>query len=440
MNNNLIPLNGRIAIVDDNVDQALPLMRVLAKNNIPYVFYKGNDLSYLPERPENDIRILFLDLNLIGGLEISSKNVRAILINTLRRIISPTNYPYVLILWSRQEKEYGDLLKDIFNTDLSECAPIDVYNYIKSNFFPNFTEKENTENPVDDNKIIEELNKILLKLPAYSYLMQWENCVHNSADATIQDLFYDFHKADDWHNNANYILDSFAHSYLEQHYGDASWENKAKAALMFLDNVYNDTLEGGIRKLDLSHAQELQHNLNEDTQQKIIAKINERVLLSKVVESIHQPGSVLFPEPTEECIKHYHELFNNSFSKNNLNNKEVKSLKEEIYKTLHTCEVIVTPDCDYAQNKIKYDRIVQGVIIESQYKPYIDNKSEAIYISPVFRFNDFSCIMVLNFRYFLTKDLGNISYQPSFKLRNRVLAEIQSKLARHINRQGIMNL
>ena len=35
---NMIPLNGRIAIVDDQIEQALPLMRVFAKNNIPYVF------------------------------------------------------------------------------------------------------------------------------------------------------------------------------------------------------------------------------------------------------------------------------------------------------------------------------------------------------------------------------------------------------------------
>ena len=66
---NLIPLNGRIAIVDDQIEQALPLMRIFAKNNIPYVYYKGNDIEYLPEQPENDIRILLLDLNLLAQLQ-----------------------------------------------------------------------------------------------------------------------------------------------------------------------------------------------------------------------------------------------------------------------------------------------------------------------------------------------------------------------------------
>lgn len=37
----IIPINGRVAIVDDKIEQALPLMRVFAKNNIPYVFTKA---------------------------------------------------------------------------------------------------------------------------------------------------------------------------------------------------------------------------------------------------------------------------------------------------------------------------------------------------------------------------------------------------------------
>ena len=60
----MIPLNGRIAIIDDVIEQALPLMRVLSKNRIPYVFYKGNRMEDLPDKPDNDIRILFLDLKL----------------------------------------------------------------------------------------------------------------------------------------------------------------------------------------------------------------------------------------------------------------------------------------------------------------------------------------------------------------------------------------
>ena len=108
---NMIPLNGRIAIVDDDEKQAMPLMRVFSKMNIPYTFYKGNDYRFLPETPENDIRILFLDLNLLGNRVEEEKKIRSILIPTISHIISPQNYPYILILWSRQENQYSTCWK-----------------------------------------------------------------------------------------------------------------------------------------------------------------------------------------------------------------------------------------------------------------------------------------------------------------------------------------
>ena len=95
----MIPLNGRIAIVDDKIDQASPLMRVFAKNNIPYVYYEGTNPDYFPEKPENDIRILFLDLNLLDGRDNQPKEIRSTLFAAISHIISPNNYPYLLILF-----------------------------------------------------------------------------------------------------------------------------------------------------------------------------------------------------------------------------------------------------------------------------------------------------------------------------------------------------
>ena len=92
---NMIPLNGRIAIVDDQIEQALPLMRVFAKNNIPYVFYKGTAPEFLPERPENDIRILFLDLNLLDGRDNQPKEIRSALAEIA--VLSVNNSPVRLL-------------------------------------------------------------------------------------------------------------------------------------------------------------------------------------------------------------------------------------------------------------------------------------------------------------------------------------------------------
>ena len=119
-----------------------------------------------------------------------------------------------------------------------------------------------------------------------------------------------------------------------------------------------------------------------------------------------------------------------------------KKIREEWNKIY----LVVTPLCDKVQDKHRKIRVIKGFIINEEYKKYIDNKSEAIYISPSFycdRTNK-SKVIVLNFRYFFTyptdkKLLESLKHiNPIFRLRSSVISEIQSKLARHVSRQGIL--
>lgn len=455
----MIPLNGRIAIVDDKIEQASPLMRVFAKNNIPYVYYEGTNPDYFPEKPENDIRILFLDLNLLDGRDNQPKEIRSTLFAAISHIISPNNYPYLLILWSRQEKEYRGLLEDLFKNDLKECSPIAILDWIKSDFFPNFSDEE--ENKEDEYKILDELKKVLVSLPAYSCLMQWENCVHNSADTTIQDIFHDYHSHDNWQNNANCILDMFAKSYLEQHYRAVSVEEKAKASLFFLNDVYYDTLESTITNSRIENAVELNYKTDTDMESDIKSKINNYLLLSKSQTQINHPGCIFTgTDNSVECVRCSKAILNDSLMTEDVRNQVIerfhdmrsqeakelynnimKDRRDAILSTAVPCGVVVTPACDYAQNKAKYDRIVMGLIIDSCYKDLIDTKSEAIYVSPVFDEGLHERVLLLNYRYFYTQNLSKVNgIKQLYRIRNSILSEIQSKLARHINRQGIMNL
>jgi len=456
---NLIPLNGRIAIVDDQIEQALPLMRIFAKNNIPYVYYKGNDIEYLPEQPENDIRILLLDLNLLGGRDNQPKDIRSSLFSVISHIISPNNYPYVLVLWSRQEKEYREILEELYSNALKKCAPIAILEWIKSDFFPNFSDEE--VNKDEEYKIIDELKKVVAGFPAYSYLMQWENYVHHSADATIQDIFHDYHSYDEWEDKANCILDMFAKSYLEQHYRAVSVEEKAKASLFFLNDVYYDTLESIVANSRIENAVELQYEVDECLMSDIKSKVNNYLLMSKSQTQINHPGCIFTSSDNSvECVKRSKEIINDCLDTQDIRiqviskfqsmkllearlmyNQLRKERRDAILATAIPCSVVVTPACDFAQNKAKYDRIVMGIIIDSCYKQLIDTKSEAIYISPSFDEGSHERVLILNYRFFLTQDLSKVNgIKQICRIRNSVLSEIQSKLARHISRQGIMNL
>lgn len=96
------PLNGRIAIVDDKIEQAQPLIKVLSKKQYPFTYYSG-ELKYLPDKSSqcNDIRVLFLDINLIDDSIHEDKVIKSRLIPVLNTILSDKNYPYIVVFWSR---------------------------------------------------------------------------------------------------------------------------------------------------------------------------------------------------------------------------------------------------------------------------------------------------------------------------------------------------
>ncbi|MBR5434853.1 MAG: hypothetical protein IK117_10510, partial [Bacteroidales bacterium] len=397
---NMIPLNGRIAIVDDKIEQALPLMRIFSKNNIPYTFYDGNDSDSFPEKPENDIRILFLDLNLLGGKVQRPKEIRSSLINTLRHLLSPENYPYILILWSRQESEYKEVVEDIFKNELKDRAPITIKPYVKSVFFPNFA--DDIDNTQDKQIILDEFKKILAELPAYSYLLQWENQVHNSADETIGDVFRDYHSCENWKGNANCILEMLAKSYLEQSYENVTLETKTKASMLLLNDVLYDCLENRINNNLFGSTEELTHSISDKEAENVAYKINHRLLLSNVFDDIKQPGCVFKYFSSKKYKAHFEEILNDSCTCSD-------NVKKNMIATMIPCEVVVTPACDYAQKKNKTNRLVQGLLIESKHVignnnkiKNIDNRTDAIYISPVFEYKNKYYVLVLNFRYFVT--------------------------------------
>ncbi|MCK0161674.1 hypothetical protein [Allomuricauda sp. F6463D] len=455
-----IPLNGRIAIIDDEISQAEPLLKALSKNQIPYAFYKGNDISYLPDADSrfNDIRVLFLDINLVDEkATLDEKLVKSTLINVLRRVISPQNFPYALIFWSRHQKEHESLVRGLFENELKDRQPISIRGFVKSDFFPNFSSEE-AETDID---IIEELNKIINSELAYSYLLNWENQVHTASDRTLQEIFSSYHTYENWTDNANHLINKLGISYSGKAYFKQDSAEKIKSAYNSLTYLANDTLEKSVNSKDIENPEELTVEDSDNPKFESFHSINKKLLFSDDNEPIEYPGSVIEDQNTKtEAI--FQELLNNSFSRskietelteeeikdktesaiNKLINKKSSSKRKEIRSTWKRIYLTATPLCDYVQNKYEYNRCVKGMIISSEHLEYIDTKSEAIFISPKFLFKEVSCVMILHFRYFFTSNKGgNLkNLNPLFRARQQLLAEIQSKLSRHISRQGILFL
>lgn len=449
-----IPLNGRIAIIDNEIKQALPLIKVFSKNQIPYVFYKGDDLEFLPDENSryNDIRILFLDINLLNGKTPSNKEVKSTLYSVLKRVISETNFPYSLIYWSRQENEYSNVVEELFDNELQDRKPINLIPFVKSNFFPNFGEEE-VSNDID---LIDEICRIIESTEAYSLLLEWENHIHLSADLTLQELFSSYHKFKDWSNNANYIVTKLAKAYLEKHLAEASSDDLVNASLQTLTILFRDYLESALRNREINS--QPRFDFDKKSIESDIKQISGKLNLTSQVSNNKEPGCVLlypaeskikiekiidFPKLKQKCkdslLKENPEIDDNKIEKKSKSGAFRMSAELELKIKEHSLSisVVVTPVCDYAQNNNVYDRIVQGLLIPKSEDIYIIN-NDALFIVPFdIIYDSREHLLVLDFRYFITTELTE-NTTTLFRIRQELLSEIQSKLSRHINRQGIL--
>jgi hypothetical protein len=451
-----LPLNGRIAIIDDQINHAEPLMKVLSKRQLPFSYFSG-EVKYLPNDGENlnDIRVLFLDINLIDNSEHENKTLKARLLPVLKRVISEDNYPYVIVYWSRHEHHKALIEEEIFNNELKNRKPIAYLSAVKSDFF-NFDGTETFDFKKNIKTLFDKINALINGLPAYSYLLQWENKVHWSTDKTLQEIFSSYHTLNDWSNNSNYIIDKLGRAFLGKHYDDNTPEDRIRASFISFNSVFKDTLENHIYSSNITNPIELKYDSKEVESK--VQEINEKLNLSRDIISLCESGNVVVFDESDDL---FGKLLNRivSFFRlkvllkeenkeiedvelKKLASKEHKKIKKEIKEEWIKIATIVTPICDYVQKENKiYDRIIKGVLIPSKYQIYIEDMSEAVYMLPItINHNDIEYIMILDFRYFVTSDLISENVKGIFRIRQELLAEIQSKLARHISRQGILFL
>ncbi|WP_339917134.1 hypothetical protein [Yeosuana marina] len=447
-----IPKNGRIAIIDDQISQAEPLIKVLSKRQLPLTYFSG-DPGFLPEIGDNlnDIRVLFLDINLIDNREYPNKVLKGRLIPVLERVISEENYPYVLIYWSRHEHHKNLIEDEIFSEELVSRKPIGYLSAVKSDFF-NLDGTPTDDFDIKLGHLFDKINGLVNEHPAYSHLINWENQVHFSADATLQSIFSPFNDID-WDNNANYTLSKLGEAYLGKHYKSTENEEKIKGSFISLSTVFKDILEHNLQNQAITNNEILTYT--EGAILKSVNSLNSSLNTANYINNITESGNVLEYQENDTVFKKL--LFGilsffritNSIKDSNPDitedvlkksaDKEFKKIRKDIEKVWRKVCVVVTPVCDFAQKKNVNDRIVKGLLIPKEYRDFIEDKSEAVLIIPfIIELEKKEYYLALDFRYFITTDLTQENVTGLFRIRQELLSEIQSKLSRHINRQGIL--
>lgn len=276
-----LPSDGSVIVIDDKIEEALPLIKLLSKKGIATTYYSGKD-SELPSIPIQKVRLAFVDIQLFGPS--TAHSYAQNILRILDTIISENNGPYILILWSTVEQIHADTIEEQLKSNDFIKRPLEVLRLEKSSFFQTIVdnslqedlleELENTLNnrfsPEDmeaiKNVVIENLNlpqsktsitdalslitdamnQKLKDSNAFEIFTIWENLINKSSGDIVKS-YSELHQNDEfWEDNFKYSIYRMAHAQLGKTVDSVSEEDLIKNALKTFNHTFLDILENKI--------------------------------------------------------------------------------------------------------------------------------------------------------------------------------------------------
>lgn len=457
-----LPRNGKVVIIDDKISEVATLMTALSSEAIPFTYYQDEMGKDLPSHPLKNIRLVFLDLELQTDIStLNSKDIIGSAIIRLRKILGKENGPYILAIWSTRYDEYGDaFFKELNNKRNLYIQPITKVVLEKSKIKDAFSDiKSAINSEIDANNSLKTL-------------LVWESIINESAGEITND-FVVVANADE---KVNYRLNVLLHKLACAHFGEqiknVDGKEQVRGCYSILNNTLSDRIDQNIR----NHNQgDLFNDMSEDILKEdslFASKINNMLHLVKdnTVESIC-PGSMALPletikstefslsdsETLRTYLKYdffterYESLIRGAFEYN-----ENQLIEDIIKDSGYYVELNVTPPCDYAQDKMVLCRILPGILfsIDEMYPKIKKGQGKLEYIRKFLKHadylfqSDFSIeinnkryMLILDFRYLygLSKERVN-KVKSHYRIKDKLLNDIQVKLSGHVNRVGLLYL
>ncbi|QHL88234.1 hypothetical protein GU926_12650 [Nibribacter ruber] len=472
----ILPDNGKVVVFDDKHEDIKDLLSALSKKKIPYLYYQDEAGDDLPDTPIENIRLVFLDLELVIS-NASSHNIISSIAFRLRAVLEK-NPIYVLIYWSTKENKYREALEQAFSEGLKDYKPIMLLSLNKA---------EAKASGNQTNYIIEHLQEEIKAFSTLNAFITWETIVNNSAGSiTNQVLSFYPYDVNTWDSTNKFLLHKLAKAYsgsLGERFDDFT---RLKNAMYTLNHSLIDNIETGINMIDSGDAF---NNLLSRTELGIEyfnSKLNKTLLVSNLFDDVAQPGNVYFIiNETEDLLKQNEEelekalaqvkelkpelqeqarigkikkhkgseeilrqrlnkektrinsLINSCLNLLLLNGKD--EVRSQIFDSSIGIDLNITPICDYAQEKTSLFRVLPGLLVEQRFKEFINKEPVYCYISdPIIHILDKDYFLVFDFRYLSSFDESEVKLRkPKFRLKHQFLSDIQVKMSSHISRSGI---
>lgn len=410
--------SGRVVLIDDTADEALPLMSAFGKNAIPYTYYDGRP-DGLPDAPSEGIRFVFLDIELQGMEAQNEKTIASALVNRLRKIISTSNGPYAIIFWTKHNEIITQILENCSTASISPVAWVDLEK----------AQCRTTDGKYDISIISTKLKNKLEAIGAFRLYVEWENILHLASKRFIHDFSKLVPSGDNWSAGTSALFYKLYKAYVgKNEITDQTEQFKCSSLLM--NNSFLDTLqEHSSEYLTLPGEYKLTGG---DVDTATLAKLNTYLFLNS--SSLPRPmtGYVYLEENENVKASIVKDVFK----------------EDQVPNNISLCKVVVTPLCDIAQNKVlkfkineienKIHRIIYGLLLPSPNNS--TKRSEAQFKIGPFWHEDKSWIIILHFSTLTFQHEGELNGEHLFYLRRDLIFDIQSKAANHVNRLGNLQM
>lgn len=465
MNN--LPNNGSIVILDDKYREAEPLIKLLSKNNKSFRYYDGKPENLPSDTIEKEAtRLVFLDYNLTEGTTGSASQASTITAN-LNRIISEENGPYFILLWSKNKddaQEFNDDMESAYRRH-PHLRPLKIECLNKREYF------ETTANGYEfNNDKLEEFQKELEEMVNSIELLEFYSSWENKILLTSQKLIK---KTSDVGQgmSAKQLVHLLSNINLEQFSRNVRDEQLIVAAYQSLNTVFSSYLNHKIEDIKLNR----EHFSR-------ISEVDDYEVNSSRVNSWFNINTIENPSRIGQVFSIASSSFldDNIIKNNQLRGQFIEianqnKMENEYFKTV---ELEISPECDVAQNKRNFYRVIPGMVIsESLMKSVFteltnkleqgkkkamiysiksngeldfNNLPQSIFWSPKFEFKAngecFDVFLILDLSQFKTIPIQEETKdyfedkEMLFSVNSDLLQSIKNSLANNIQKKGYQSI
>lgn len=464
-----LPNNGSIVILDDKYMEAEPLIKLLSKNNKSFRYYDGKPENLPSDTIEKEAtRLVFLDYNLTEGTTGSASQASTITAN-LNRIISEENGPYFILLWSKKKndaQEFNDEMESVYRR-YPHLRPLRIKCLNKGEYF------ETTANGCEfNNDKVEEFQKELEEMVSSIELLEFYSSWENKILLTSQKLIK---KTSDISQgmDAKQLVHLLSNINLEQFSKNVEDGQLIVAAYQSLNTVFSSYLNHKIEDIKLS-SEHFSKISEVDRYEFNSSRVNSWFNINTIENPsrIGQVFSIASSSFLDDNIIKNNELRGQFIEIANQNKAE-----NEYFKTV---QLEISPECDVAQNKRNFYRVIPGMVISESLmetilktftRTYSLNKDqtnqaliyffkngqlsfkncpESIFVTPKFEFKAngecFDVFLILDLSQFKTIPIQNegndylVDKEMLFSVNSDLLQSIKNSLSNNIQKKGYQHL